>query len=331
VDYSINPAVWSRAFPIPCDITDKHIKMCSGVALKCLLLILRSPDEYGSIEALAKKLGQPNSEIADALNYWKEQGIIFKAESGAIPILKAVEKAEPAAPVIKPAAAEPVISTTAAVAPRPRFPRDEALALINDDATLHSLQAELQAVLGKPLTSADNDVLVALYSFYGLSAHYILSLVHYCTAIGKRGMAYAEKVAVSWINDGIDERNVDTHIDKLYNRRTNEGIVRHTFGIKDRNLTSKEKDYISSWFDLMGFDISIIQYAYEITVDRTGKTAFGYINKILSDWCSKGVKTLADAKNEAASRTIENSASNTPIAAASDDRDQKILEQFMKN
>ena len=92
MDYSINPAVWSRAFPIPCDITDKHIKMCSGVALKCLLLILRSPDEYGSIEVLAKKLGQPNSEIADALNYWEEQGIIFKAESGAIPILKAVEK-----------------------------------------------------------------------------------------------------------------------------------------------------------------------------------------------------------------------------------------------
>jgi len=331
VDYSINPAIWSRAFPIPCDITDKHIKMCSGVALKCLLLILRSPDEYGSVEALAKKLGQPNGEIADALNYWEEQGIIFKAESGNVPVLKSVEKSEPTAPIVKPAAAEPVISSSTAVAPRPRFPRDEALALINDDLILHSLQAELQSVLGKPLTSADNDVLVALYSFYGLSAHYILSLVHYCTAIGKRGMAYAEKVAVSWINEGIDEKNVDNHIDKLYTRRTNEGIVRHAFGINDRNLTSKEKDFISSWFDLMGFDISIIQYAYEITVDRTGKTAFSYINKILSDWCSKGVKTLADAKKEAASRIIESSASNAPAAASSYDRDQKILEQFMKN
>ena len=78
LSYSVNPSLWSRVFPIPVDITDKHIKMCSGVALKCLLLILRAPDEFNEAAALAQKLNQPVSEIADALNYWEEQGILCR-------------------------------------------------------------------------------------------------------------------------------------------------------------------------------------------------------------------------------------------------------------
>ena len=322
MSYSINPALWSKVFPIPTDICDKHIKLCSGVALKCLLLILRSPDEFGSAQALSKKLGQPVSEITDALNYWEEQGILSKTDGDAVPAFKPVAASEPVE--AKPASAQAPQKPAVSAPSRPRYPRDEAIAIVNDDDTLRSLMQELQAVLGKPLTSADTDVLVALYSFYGLSAHYILSLMHYCAAIGKRGMAYAEKVAVTWINDGVDDSNIDSHIDKLYSRRSNEGAVRHAFGISDRNLTTKEKEYIALWFD-MGFDITMITYAYEITVDRTGKTVFSYTNKILLDWNKKGIKTLADAKAEAAP---QNKAEAAPPQS---EQDLKLIEQFMNN
>ena len=327
--YTVNPAVWSRVFPIPSDITDKHIKLCSGLALKCLLLILRSPDEYAEVSALSIKLGQPQSEITDALNFWEEQGILLQSNNNGIPDFKPVA-AETVSESVNSASSLSPAKTEAKAAPppsRPRFPRDEALCIIDGDATLHSLMQELQEVLGKPLTSADTDVLVALYSFYGLSAHFILSLVHYCASIGKRGMAYSEKVAVSWINDGVDDSNIDSHIDKLYNRRSNEGLIRRTFGINDRNLTSKEKEFIASWFDIMGFDINIIQYAFEVTVDRTGKTVFGYINKILADWHRKGIKTLADAKAESsAAKTHSNSEEPAPA-----EKDLKIFEQFMNS
>ncbi len=327
--YTVNPAVWNRVFPVPCDITDKHIKMCSGLALKCLLLILRDPDEYGEVASLAKKLGQPQSEITDALNFWEEQGILASCETNAAPLFKTIPEAAPAVDNISAVKSEqPKAETKAAPPPsRPRFPRDEALFIIDGDDTLHSLMQELQEVLGKPMTSADADVLVALYSFYGLSAHFILSLVHYCVSIGKRGMAYAEKVAVSWINDGVDDSNIDSHIDKLHNRRSNEGSVRLAFGISDRNLTSKEKEYIASWFDLMGFDINVIQHAYEITVDRTGKTVFGYINKILADWHRKGIKNLADAKAESSSANKPSGDENI----SSEEKDLKLFEQFMKS
>lgn len=324
MSYSINPALWNKVFPIPLAITDKHIKMCSGVALKCLLLILRSPDEFCNIEQLAAKLGQSPCEIADALNYWYEQGVLSSIAEGEAPAFKKAESAPQKLPAQMPQNTA-VAQTNAQSSSRPHFQREEALGLVESDSTLQSLMQELQAVLSKPLTSADIDVLIALYSFYGLSAHYILSLVHYCVTIGKKGMAYAEKVAATWIADGIDDSLLDKHIDKLMKRRTNEGRIQKEFGLSDRSLTNREKEYIAAWFDTLGLDMPLIMLAYEITVNRTGKAAFGYLNKILLDWNQKSVKTIEDAKKES-TRTKSNG--EAPIQS---DLDRKILEQFMKN
>lgn len=328
MSYSVNPSLWSRVFPIPTDITDKHIKMCSGVALKCLLLILRAPDEFNEAAALANKLNQPVSEIADALNYWEEQGILCRSENGEMPQFKPIEQAAPTVAAAIPAPApEPVVQKAQPAPARPRFGRDEALKLIDNDQTLRSLTQELQEILKKPLTSADMDVLAALYTFYGLSAHYILSLVDYCATIGKRGMAYAEKVAVSWMNDGVDDSIVDKHIDKLMRHHSNEGLVRKEFGINDRSLTTKEKEAITRWFDEFGFDIAMIKLAFEITVDRTGKAAFNYMNKILQNWQEKGIKTPDDVKRESENHAKQAAQSTEPAVSGID---KMLLEQFMK-
>lgn len=328
MSYAVNPSLWSRVFPIPTEITDKHIKMCSGVALKCLLLLLRSPDEFCEVQSLAQKLNQPLSEIADALNYWEEQGILLKCEADKAPQFKPLQPTVAASAAVSPPVQTASVSQRPQVsaAERPRFPRDETLRLIENDHDLHCLAQELQEILKKPLTSADMDVLTALYSFYGLSAHYILSLVDYCASIGKRGMAYAERVAVSWINDGIDDMLVDKHIDELTRRHSNEGLVRREFGISDRSLTTKEKEAIARWFDELGFDIGMIKLAFEITIDRTGKPAFNYMNKILQNWHENGIKTPDDVKRE--SESFKQPQQQKQAAAA--EIDKKLLEQFMK-
>lgn len=63
-------------------------------------------------------------------------------------------------------------------------------------------------MMGKLFTSADLDALIALYSFYALTPHYIITVVSYCISIGRSSMAYAEKVAASWIGEGIDDEGV---------------------------------------------------------------------------------------------------------------------------
>lgn len=331
--YALNPILLRRIFPVPAQVIERHIKLCSGVSLKCLLLLLHAPDDCCDVQSLSARLGIPAAEVADALNYWIENDILQQDDQVCAPRPAAAEpierpKVAPPAKFKPPAmpAAPAVPTTNATSGSRPHFPREESVALIEHDKTLQGLVQELQSILGKPLTSADLDVLLALYSFYGLSAHYILTLVHYCVTIGKSSMGYAERVAASWIADGIDDSALDHHIDILMHKRTNEGKLKNAFGINDRSLTQREKDYITTWCDTLDMDIDTIRYAYEITVERTGKLAFGYLNKILHSWNEKGIKTVPQAKAE--SNPAKKAAA--PQSAEKSEFDRRILEQFMQ-
>lgn len=330
MSYALNPTFWRRMFPVPADVVERHIKLCSGVSLKCLLLLLHSPDTCCDAQSISARLGISAAEVSDALNYWLENGVLQQDDKICAPAPKAetTEKPKAVQPAkVTPPSAIAVPTTNATSGSRPHFPREESVALIEHDKTLQCLVQELQSILGKPLTSADLDVLLALYSFYGLSAHYILTLVHYCVTIDKSSMGYAEKVAASWIADGIDDSALDHHIDILMHKRTNEGKLKTAFGINDRSLTQREKDYIATWCDTLGMDIDTIRYAYEITVERTGKLAFGYLNKILHSWNEKGIKTVAQAKAESAPAK---KVATMPQSNEKSAFDRKILDQFMK-
>lgn len=70
----------------------------------------------------------------------------------------------------------------------------------------------------------------------------------------------------------------------------------------------------------------MIKLAFEITVNRTGKAAFNYMNKILQNWHENGVKTPDDVKRE--SESFKQTPQSVETAAA--EIDKKLLEQFMK-
>lgn len=120
---------------------------------------------------------------------------------------------------------------------------------------------------------------------------------------------------------------MDRHLDALAQRRSNEGRVRSAFGISDRSLTPREREYIATWFDTYQFDLPLIEYAYEITVERTGKLAFGYLNKILASWHQNGIRTIEEAKQE----SKPSSAAGVKPSGTGSELNRKILEQFMKD
>jgi DnaD/phage-associated family protein len=291
VSLKLSSELWASVFAVPSQIVDKHIKLCGGVSLKVLLLVLRHPDRAASVKTLSRQLNLSSADVADALNYWMESGVLTEdfSEDTAADEPEREEPEAPAAPVQTPVPEAPVKKAPYSSS-RPRYPRDETLTLIEKDAMLSSLLDEAQTVLAKTFTSADMDVLVALYSFYGLSPHYILTLLHYCATIQKRSMGYAESVAASWIQEGVDENSVDAHVERQLRRRSMEGKIRSAFGITDRRLVPKEREMITRWTDELGYDLDMINKAYEICAERTGKLAFSYINKISSAGTSRALK-----------------------------------------
>lgn len=333
MQYQLSPTLWNGGvFAVPAEIVDRHIRLCGGASLKILLVMLRQGGVPADAAALAGTVGLSPADAADALNYWTEAGVLFCADQP-VPAVGPAETEPPSPPAaaadIGQAPAQPQAAPVPLPAARPRYPRDEVTQIVDGDRVLKGLVHETQTILGKVLTSVDLDVLVGLYSYYNLPAHFIITLVQYCASIGKRSMAYVEKTAAGWLEQGIDGDTVDAHVERLTKQRAAEGKVASAFGISGRNLVPKEKEMIRRWTVEYGFPLEVIVCAYEISVERTGKLAFRYIDGILTSWNKKGIRTLEAAQQDADSTKSAKDA-KTPRDYDLDRMNRMILDKLMK-
>ena len=338
MQYQFVPSLWnSGVFAVPAEIVDRHIRLCGGASLKILVVMLRRGGAPADAASLAAAVGLSLADAADALNYWTEAGVLTCAENPGLPAPDAPPAASaralPVSPVsaaggaAPPAPAAP--SPAPATAARPRYPREELTQIVDGDRVLKGLVHETQAILGKVLTSVDMDVLVGLYSYYNLPAHFIVTLIQYCVSIYKRSMAYIEKTAAAWMEQGVDANTVDAHVERLVRQRTAEAKIASAFGITGRKLVPKEKEMIGRWTGEYGFTLELIAFAYEISVERTGKLVFKYIDSILQSWHKKGIHTLEAAKEDA--RPAQNAKNGKNTRDYDLDRmNRMILDKLMK-
>ena len=84
MSYTIGSGIWSSVFAVPAAVVDEHIKMCSPLSLKILLLMLRHPEHPADIQWLSSRLCISAPDIADALNYWVGAGIVQLSDSPAM-------------------------------------------------------------------------------------------------------------------------------------------------------------------------------------------------------------------------------------------------------
>ena len=73
--YQIDLGPWGGIFAVPTCVVDKHLKLASGLALKVLLLLLRTQIPL-SAEEIATRLGQSQGDVRDALAYWEQAGLL---------------------------------------------------------------------------------------------------------------------------------------------------------------------------------------------------------------------------------------------------------------
>lgn len=305
--YHIDFGIWGSIFPVPCAIADRHLKLCTGRQLKVLLLALREGVSPVDLSSIAKRLSITREEAADCLDYWQAAGV-FAVGSGApapVPVAEADrpdpaptrETAKEPAPLREERTVKGQRITT--VHSRAKLTPSQQNRLIREDPEIPQLLGLLQEILSRPLTPYETEGFLYLYSGLRLSASFLLMAVQYSRDQGKDSIRQIEKLVTGWVERGIDSHDrAEEEIKRLARQRENEGKVRELFGIRDRNLSSKEKDCIEHWFTDLGYDTELIGLAYDRTVDNTGKISFPYLNKILNRWHEKGVRTSAQALAE---------------------------------
>lgn len=309
--YHIGNGIWEGVFAVPNQVADQHLKLASGLAVKVLLLLLRRGGDVAPRE-MAELLGHALEDIQDAVNYWISHGVLAETAGELLaatpppaqrPVLQ-YEQVPPAEAIPAPAPPQvPELSGDRKVAilsnSRQKLTTQEINEMAEQDENIGYLLQETQAVLGKTLTPVATDTVAALYSYYGMQPDMILMLIHYCVSIGKDSMRYIETVAADWLKKGVDSHEkAETEILRLTQKDQMENKVKTAFGIYDRTLITKEKEYIQTWIRSYKMDLAVIQLAFERTVETKGKLSFPYINGILTNWHGKGITTTALAMQE---------------------------------
>lgn len=274
-------ALWS-AFPVPSAVVDKHIKMAGALQLRVLLCVFRNPAEEINAEKIAKTLSAPVSEVADALVFWAECGVLATEEGETV------------------AVPQPVVAPKKAVRAATVKPtREEVARRGMESPEITFLLREAEAKFGRALRQTESSTLVWLCDDEGMSIAVLLMLVEFAISDGKANIGYIEKTALSWLDSGVcDIAGAEQKINDIYKSRSCWGIVSRAFGIERRMPSKKEEEFSLLFVGERKMSTELLKEAYNRCIDATGKFSIPYITKILDKWYKNGVKKVEDIKED---------------------------------
>lgn len=261
---------------VPKSVADRFLSTATGAQIKVILCLIRFEDMALSPEDIAKQCGIGVPEVGDAVDFWVKSGLIIRRGASLILSHTASEQAQTL----------------------PRYNPESILEQKTNDESFSYLLDEIQRIIGKSVNHNDASVVFAMYDHLGFSCDLILQLVNYCVSGGKTNFRYIEKVALDWYDRGIDNfEKAEALIKSLEKRARVESAVSTYFGIDNRALSKKEREYIENWTQTLCMPVEMIKEAYERCIDVKGKLSFAYINGILNDWFKKGWKKVSDIES----------------------------------
>lgn len=281
MEYQVNPAKLGAVFMLPCEVVDKHIKLAGAVQLKVLLWSMRNISAGITAEKIAEALRLPVVDVADALLYWTESGILLGGETPA--------------PSPAPVAAE---KPKAVLTTKPS--REEVIRRGGESEEIAFLLREAQMKFGRGLRQSEASTLVWLADDEGMNIAVILMLIEFAKSEGKCTIGYIERMALDWVNDGVTTLSqAEEKICQLGAQRSAWGKVCSAMGLERRRPSKKELELAVKWVDQWNFGGEMLRAAYDKCVDATSKFSMSYVNKILEGWHKNGITTVDAITEEA--------------------------------
>ena len=262
--------------------------------LKILALLLMAANREGEIEdsiSLEEILGISKSELDASLKFWRGAGVVGVTRASK---KKTEEEPIKAAPRVEAAHRNGVLESGGVDG----YTSTELVALLESRHDLASFIDEAQKVFGKTFSPKDTEIVVGLVDQYGFEEEAMLELLAYVRRLDKKGVKYAEKVAISFYDDGITTASeVTARIELIERSREDIYRIKQIFGFGARSLTKSEQTIFEKWIQVYGYSIDIVKLAYDMMIDAIQKPVPKYADKIIEKWHCEGLRTLEDIEN----------------------------------
>ena len=277
-----NPAAFRGVFVLPSEAADLHLKLASGDHLKVLLCVFRHADRALSPEEIAEKTGVLITNVADALLFWEEKGLLCDEKTLAAAL-------SPAAPAADEAPKKP---EKAVVNEKPTLPSyDMICRRVAESEEVRVLFSEAQGKLGRTIGTADQARLLMLLDYYGLPVEVILTVCEYARSHHST-IAQIYSLGVDFSRREIDTLEAaDEEFKRLESVSADWFDFTKLAGIRLPKLTAAQKKYFGVWRRDWGFSHEMLALAFEEMSKHTESMSFPYVNKMLSSWKTLGIDT----------------------------------------
>lgn len=216
---------------------------------------------------LAKTSGISEGAALAAIRFWADAGVI-SADGPAVP-----ERREPS---------------------RPSYSGEE-MERICADGDMKELIEVCSVILGKTMTPAETESILYLHDGLRLDFEYVVKLCKHCHDIGKPALRYIEKVGISLYDSGIVTVGaLDAYIERERRKHDMEYQIRGLFGLGERALTPKEREYLEKWTIEWNLPFELIELAYNDMMAAISQPKFSYENGILKKWVEAGCRAKED-------------------------------------
>lgn len=286
--YVLKPPGESDAIGLPRKVV-RHLNGASESDLKVIVYLYSEfPDGFESenIPDIAAALGITQEDVTFAVAYWRGAGIIKSA--------KALKKKEPTA-VQNPEETQKVPLSKGS---RPLYPAEQVAQAIETVPNMKSLVDFCQRRFGKIFNPSQLSTLYSFYDNLGFDAESIMLVAEHCGITEKKSLGYMEKILITLSDNNITQYSeIEKYLSAKLRYNEEEKKLRKLCGFTSRELSPSEKKIIGVWFNEWELDFSLIEKAYEMTVDRISKPSLKYMNTILSDWHDREITGTDEIEN----------------------------------
>ena len=184
----------------------------------------------------------------------------------------------------------------------PDYSAEDIKNSLNGDQKFKSLYDFTQNALNRMLSSAEIRALYGIYDWVGLPTEVIFLIITYCVKENKKKYGENRRVTMksidacarSWANLGIETTaQAEDYLKTLEQRGTRIAELTRLFHLTGRALSQTESRYISAWAE-EDYSDELVLEAYDITVVKTGKLSWKYMDTILKSWKNRGYRDKND-------------------------------------
>ena len=285
-------------FSVPQAVAEKYLKLASEYQLKALLIILSSAG-ISTDEEISKRLGITVSDVRSIMEFWQAEGVVCLSGEEALKPEKLQQpaEAEPKQETKKPLPVKKEKQEIKISAPN-LSPKDIAC-LAGENPEIAELLNEAQEAYGRTISPSEQEMIVNLVTFYGLSYGAVLMLLGYCRREREAGRAisagYFYKIAEKWLDEGIT--TVEEAEEKI--RALEQGgrlwqTIKERAQISKKTPTVSQMEMINQWKS--DFSMEMIELAIDEMKENIDNPNLRYVDKILKNWKKAGIKTPAQYK-----------------------------------